>query len=323
VLVIVAREVIAMISYISIGAFLWFINHFYSKQQKMEEQEKKYEKDRLIAKKRRSKIFYSILSIALLIIIGILDLRTGYRISFMPFYLIPIVLSALFVGRFSGIVTAVICAVVWLWADLKAGGNRYIYFFTPYWNALARMLFFLLVVVAIELKNAFMKEKRQAGVDYLTGVANRKCFYELTAKEIDRCKRHKHPFSLAFLDFDNFKQINDRFGHRTGDRVLRNVAETVKKNARSSDTVARFGGDEFVVLLTETGPEGSLDYIKRISNHVSDTLRKNSWPVTVSFGVATFNTPPSSVDEMIEKADKLMYSAKKNGKNRIEHIVIE
>jgi diguanylate cyclase (GGDEF)-like protein len=312
-----------MISYMSLAAFLWFINHYHSKQEKREDQEVGSERIALTSKKRKTKIFYFILSAVSLVIVGVIDLKTGYRISSMPFYLIPILLATLFVGRFLGVAIAIICSIVWLWADLKVGGSRYVYFFTPYWNALARMFFFLLAILAIELRNAFMKEKKQARVDYLTGAANRKYFYELTTKEIDRCKRYKHSFSLAFLDFDNFKQVNDHYGHRAGDKLLREVADTIKSNVRGSDTVARFGGDEFVVLLTETGLEGALNYIKRINVRVSEALQKRTWPVTISFGIVTCNTPSLSLDEIINKADELMYSAKKSGKNRIEHMVIE
>jgi diguanylate cyclase (GGDEF)-like protein len=120
---------------------------------------------------------------------------------------------------------------------------------------------------------------------------------------------------LAYIDLDNFKTVNDTYGHLIGDSLLRLVADTIRNNIRTTDVLARLGGDEFVVLLPETDFEQSEIVINKVQTQLLDEMKKNNWPVTFSIGAVTFLTPPESVDEMIKKADNLMYSAKKNGKN--------
>jgi len=308
-----------MTEYIYLTGFLWWITQIHA------EHEKKQEEAVHMIPNRRNKLrlFYSALSIVSLMVIGILDYKTGYRISFMPFYLIPIVIATMFVGRLLGTGIAVLCAIVWLIADLKAGGSRYVYFFTPYWNALARMLFFVTVVFAIELRNSLRKEKTESRVDFLTKIGNRRYFNELAIKEIDRCKRYKHPLTLVYLDCDNFKEVNDRFGHKTGDKLLRSVADAVKNNIRGSDIAARLGGDEFAVILAETDLDGAMNFVKRVNISLSNTMQKNNWPVTASFGIASYRALPLSVDEMLKEADALMYSAKREGKNRIKQYLFD
>jgi diguanylate cyclase (GGDEF)-like protein len=277
----------------------------------------------ILNKKNKVKLFYFTLSIVSLVIVGIVDYRTGYRISSMVFYLIPIFISTMFLGWSTGVGISVLCAIVWLIADLKGGGSRYVYFFTPYWNALARGFFFMTVVFAIELRTLLRREKKESGIDFLTKIGNRKYFYEFAVKEIDRCKRYKHPLTLVFLDCDNFKQVNDEFGHKAGDRLLRCVADAIKNHVRGSDVAARLGGDEFAVLLTETELEGALNFVKRVNISLNSAMQKNNWPVTASFGIAAYRVLPTSVDEMVKQADKLMYSAKKEGKNRIKHYLFD
>jgi diguanylate cyclase (GGDEF)-like protein len=192
----------------------------------------------------------------------------------------------------------------------------------PYWNMLMRSGFFLFVVVILsKLKTALEHEKNLSRTDSLTGTANKRAFYELASIEIDRARRYKRPFTAAYIDIDNFKTINDRFGHTIGDCLLQLVATTIRSKTRSTDAVARLGGDEFILLLPETEGESAQKVLHRIQNQLLDAVQKNEWPVTFSIGVATFINPPESVEEMIKKADALMYSAKNSGKNMIKQAV--
>ncbi len=241
----------------------------------------------------------------------------------MLFYLIPIFISTVFIGRLAGIMISICCTAVWLVADLYTGGSRYVYFFTPYWNALARMFFFITVVVSIELGALLKEERTESRIDHLTKIWNRKYFYEFGAKELDRCKRYNHPLALIFLDCDNFKQVNDELGHKTGDKLLCCVADTINQHIRSSDIVARLGGDEFAILLTEAEPNGALNFAQRVSHSLAEIMKRNNWPVTASFGVASFRALPASVDEMVKQADNLMYRAKKAGKDKIRYQLFE
>jgi diguanylate cyclase (GGDEF)-like protein len=139
--------------------------------------------------------------------------------------------------------------------------------------------------------------------------------------EINRARRYEHPLTVAYIDLDNFKTINDRFGHSMGDNLLRLVADTIKNNIRLIDTVVRMGGDEFAILLPETGPEAAKAITRKIQKINLELMQKNGWPVTFSIGVVTFISPPSTVDEILKRSDNLMYSAKNNGKNTIKYEV--
>ncbi|MBI3014821.1 MAG: GGDEF domain-containing protein, partial [Candidatus Tectomicrobia bacterium] len=166
--------------------------------------------------------------------------------------------------------------------------------------------------------------KALARTDSLTGVINRRYFFELAQRENSRAHRHKQPFTVMFIDLDNFKDVNDVSGHMTGDALLRLVGETMRKNLRQTDIIARLGGDEFAVLLPETGPEPSVHIVMRkLQENLLQVMEKNGWPVTFSIGAVTFLRPPSSVDEMIRLPDDLMYSVKGKGKNMIKYAVFD
>ncbi|MBF0122703.1 MAG: sensor domain-containing diguanylate cyclase [Candidatus Omnitrophica bacterium] len=257
--------------------------------------------------------FYLFLAGGSLVIIGSLDWYLAHRISLMPFYLIPIIMASVLVGRLAGVAMSVMCALVWLSADLGVGVIDYHYALTPYWNALVRLVFFLLVVGAIALKDALQIEKTKARIDPLTGIPNRMSFYELARQEIARSKRYSRPLSMVFFDLNGFKKINDRFGHHIGDKVLRRVGESIRENTRGEDVAARWGGDEFVVLLPETDYKGSIRFVNRLNRafvKISDQELKG---MTASFGIKPYMIAPGSVDEMVKAADDLMYAAKRVG----------
>lgn len=139
--------------------------------------------------------------------------------------------------------------------------------------------------------------------------------------EIDRSTRYQHPLTIVFLDVDDFKAINDNFGHSVGDKVLMTVARTMQQSLRKTDVVARVGGDEFAILLPEAGTDAARAAISKMQRELLDEMHANHWNVTFSIGVLTFNTPPSSVDESINMADKTMYLVKNRGKNNIRYAI--
>src|SRR5207237_3552929 len=132
-----------------------------------------------------------------------------------------------------------------------------------------------------------------------------------TAIESERARRLSRPLTLAYIDLDNFKQVNDRLGHAAGDAVLVQVVRTVCDELRGSDLLARLGGDEFGLLLPETGPEGAAALLTRIHEVLSDEMAGQGLPVTFSVGAITFHRPLLDVDQMIQRVDGLMYRAKK------------
>jgi diguanylate cyclase (GGDEF)-like protein len=185
------------------------------------------------------------------------------------------------------------------------------------------VFFFLVTLLLCSLKEALGINEELSRVDALTGAVNRRAFYDLAGREISRLERYKHPFTVAYMDIDNFKVVNYRFGHKTGDQLLRSVADTVRKNLRKLDTVSRFGGDEFTILLPETGAEAAQAVLSRMRNVLLNIMETNKWPVTFTFGTVTFLKPPSSVEEMVKKVGSLMYSGKDSGMNTIEQEIVD
>ena len=158
-----------------------------------------------------------------------------------------------------------------------------------------------------------------ARIDYLTGAGNSRFLYNLVQLEIDRLQRYQHPLTLAYIDLDNFKTVNDRLGHAVGDQVLCAVVSSVKKNIRRTDSVARLGGDEFALLLPETNQESARVVLSKIQEDILEEMRINNWPVTVSIGVLTCPVAPPSTDALVSMADELMYSVKRDGKNGVKY----
>ena len=190
----------------------------------------------------------------------------------------------------------------------------------PVWNALVRLGFFLSMVF---LLNAFRREKEYAREDYLTGLGNRRRFFELADVEIRRSRRYGGPFTVAYVDVDDFKAVNDEYGHSEGDVLLKGIAGVMKESTRSTDVVARLGGDEFAVLLPESGSEAAGKFIQKLHRRLVQAGNRVRRAVTFSIGVVTFETPPASGDEMVRIVDDLMYRAKIRGKDRVEFAVVK
>ncbi|HEX2965140.1 MAG TPA: GGDEF domain-containing protein, partial [Syntrophorhabdaceae bacterium] len=207
--------------------------------------------DPLALFEKRDRWFVISVGSILVLIVGTLDFLTGYDLAFSLFYVVPICLLTWFRGRWAGIVTSSASTIAWFAAD-RAAGHQYSNIFVPLWNTGIWFSFFLIISTLVTtLKNSVESERKLARVDYLTGVVNARFFYELLQKEMDRLQRHQRPLTLAYIDVDNMKDINARFGHIMGDQVLRAMATLLQQHTRSTDIVARIGGDEFALLLPE------------------------------------------------------------------------
>jgi len=262
-----------------------------------------------------------ILGLGLVAVVGIFDGITGPDYSFSAFYLVPVVATAWYAGRISAIVVAVAGAVAWLAADMA--GKRYHGLpLELIWNEAVELSLFLFAALVISsLKGRLDREEELARTDQLTGIANRRRFNELAGDEIRRARRYRSPFTVMYLDIDNFKVVNDTLGHSEGDHLLRQVAVTIRDNVRESDTVARLGGDEFALLLPETGREVAPAVAAKVRGRLRDEVERR-WPVTFSIGMVTYLAAPASVDEMIRRADLLMYAVKSAGKDEMRHEVV-
>ena len=262
------------------------------------------------------------LGLSLVALLSVLDWVTGPALSFDTFYLIPVAVTVWFAGRKAGVLTAILSAVAWFAADTSSKPES-LASPLPYWNAVMKLGFLVAVAWILPvLKKEWEQEKASARTDFLTKAANKRSFETAAQVELIRSQRYNRPFSIVYLDVDKFKFVNDRYGHNTGDTLLRATAHTIQEKIRSSDLIARLGGDEFALLLPETQSEAAQIVVKRIHRFLLDLAQKNEWPVTFSFGVATFLRPPESVEEMVKKADTLMYAAKNSGGNTIRHEVV-
>jgi diguanylate cyclase (GGDEF)-like protein len=160
-----------------------------------------------------------------------------------------------------------------------------------------------------------------AVTDPLTGLFNRRHFFNIAEFLLAEATRYKHPLSLIILDIDHFKQVNDTYGHAVGDEAIKLLSATIKTLIRASDVAARFGGDEFVLLLPETNLEQAVKFADRLRFSLKDKTFSASqiqFHFTISIGVAGFLVPSNSVDELLEHADRALYAAKQEGKNQVQ-----
>ncbi len=150
----------------------------------------------------------------------------------------------------------------------------------------------------------------------MTGIYNRRKFEELLDNEMSRAKRYSHPLSLILLDIDNFKYINDSLGHKRGDKVLKYLASLLQKNIRNMDLIARWGGDEFILVLPNTEKKQAKVKADKLKNLIQNTIRIKNITITCSFGVSQFESEDSKVT-LFERTDKALFLSKKNNRNTV------
>lgn len=252
----------------------------------------------------------------LIALFGYLDYLTGFEITFSFFYLFPIAIAIWYIDAQVGLVVIILSLTVWLISNWLAG-ETYTYEIIRYLNVLTRLVFFLLGGWLLnELKQTLSQEHFQSRTDFLTGICNSREFYLRANLEIERARRYQFPFSLAYIDLDDFKQINDSLGHSAGDRVLKLFAKAASDILRKTDLFARMGGDEFVILFPNTDQEGVKYAVEKLERALGARGKHFPRSVTMSIGVVTFKRAPISVDAILQRADDLMYEAKRAGKNR-------
>jgi diguanylate cyclase (GGDEF)-like protein len=183
---------------------------------------------------------------------------------------------------------------------------------------------YLLGRASESIENIFEHERvsEQAVTDELTGLPNNRSFRETIDREAARAERFKHQLSLIILDVDDFKQVNDRYGHLQGDEVLRTIGEILESEPRTIDEPARYGGEEFIVALPETGSDGAIELAERIrvrleGEEIQSVDGGKPLRVTASFGTATMPAAAANVHDLFEAADEALYEAKRQGKNRV------
>jgi diguanylate cyclase (GGDEF)-like protein len=198
--------------------------------------------------------------------------------------------------------------------------------FALVWVGVLTVAILLVMMLALRpIIRALLGQRRlydQARRDPLTRLSNRSHFQEQLYRETVRARRNMQPFSLLLFDIDHFKRVNDRYGHMQGDQVLRYLAEETTRGLRSSDFVARFGGEEFAVILPETREDEARALAERLRTRLQQATvpcEGGTISVTVSVGVATFGARAGidSKDELVLSADRALYASKQAGRNRV------
>jgi diguanylate cyclase (GGDEF)-like protein len=248
--------------------------------------------------------------------LGIIDYKIGPGLSLSLVYILPVALASWTLGTSEGFLVSFVCAII---GEISSRPfNQSFTSLFPVWDAIERlgilMIFSLLFAeVHVLLKNA----TRLSRTDFLTGILNRRALMEAASMELNRLARTGRPFTLLYMDLDDFKSINDIAGHEAGDSLLTKFAAVLKLQLRGIDIIARMGGDEFTVILPETDDQAANKVAPRLQSSLLKEMQEHHWSMTVSIGALTCISAPSNTDEMFRLADQLMYRAKKEGKNTI------
>ena len=260
-------------------------------------------------------------SLLLLAAVGWVDYATGVDLRIFPLYFLPLTFVSLRFHRPAALGFSLLCAATWLGSNHFAGmggSSRPLVFA----NTLIMLIAFAFVtMLAASHRTSLEHERVLSRTDSLTGLPNGRGFYEAAGAEIVRSGRYRHPVTLAYLDIDDFKQVNDRHGHARGDDLLVAVAQALRRASRSSDLVGRLGGDEFVILYPETGREAAEAVLRKLQQRLRDSLKEGGWPpLTVSIGAISYAVPPAALETLVRQADALMYTVKVSGKDGVRAI---
>ena len=277
------------------------------------------------------------MSVGLIVILGALDLLVGPTFSLLPLYAGPIALAAWLARPGVAYVLALLAALTLVGVPLLIGGalvggaliggaliggtqdSALIL-----WNIASVALLLLLLLVAwlaARLTRRLADEASFAATDALTQLLNRGSFIVRLDAELARSSRYGRAFTLAYIDLDHFKAVNDLEGHDAGDEVLSRVADTLRSSTRQTDVLGRLGGDEFAAILPETTEGPSSSVLEKLQRNLVLAMKKGGWPVTFSIGVVTFEVSVETSRDALRVADEAMYAVKRSGRNGIHHLV--
>lgn len=259
-----------------------------------------------------------VIALLLTVIISIADYIVGYEISTSLFFLIPIALATWYGTSRQGVFFAVFAALIWYTIDAAFTPHFYSHPLIPFWNTGVRLVLFLVATQFLTLlKSQSNAEKNLSRTDGLTGLMNGRGFAEAAEKMFELASRHGRPTTIAYIDLDDFKQVNDRHGHSEGNKVLQTVGEVLLSSVRKTELAGRLGGDEFAIALPETNVAGAQAVFNKLRANLALAMQEHNWPVGFSIGVISFDLPPANFDEAVRLADAMMYRVKRSGKNNI------
>lgn len=258
------------------------------------------------------------------LLIGAVDYSTGFEVSMSVFYLGPVATAAWYAGRRAGIAIAVLSCAMWYAADLAAG-NQYSHPAIPVWNAFVRFGFFLITALLLtSLRGSYRNQRYLARTDGLTGLYARRAFEDRLEHDLALVQRHHGAITLAYVDVDDFKAVNEAQGHAGGDRVLKEIGRVLGASVREADTAARVGGDEFALVFPDTDAEGAQQIVSKLTRELRERLAADGgWKVSCSIGVVTFVDAAISAKEAVAAADEVMYRVKRSGKAAVEFSVFD
>lgn len=252
-----------------------------------------------------------------IVVVALIDFVSGVELRVYPLYYLPLSFAAWYVGRSWTLAAAALCTLGWVGSNYLAG----LRYSTPavwVFNAAMHAASFVVVgVLLAQLQVALAHEKHLSRLDPLTSLMNGRAFYEEAARILSGARRKQRPVTVAYIDLDAFKLVNDTHGHHSGDELLRTVGVAIQRCIRNTDLGARIGGDEFVLLLPETGVNEARVALDRLRSHLTRSLAELPQPVTTTIGAVVFTIVPDSVEAMVRVADARMYEAKAAGKDRL------
>jgi diguanylate cyclase (GGDEF)-like protein len=264
-----------------------------------------------------------LLTVFAILCLAVGDVLTGTEASFTLLYLAPIAFATWFVGLNAGIAHSLLASVASTTADLVARQGTPLHSAIMAWNLVIQLGVYLALVLLLSgFRSRLEGEQYLARTDGLTQVANRRAFIEAAELELERARRTGRPLTLAYVDCDDFKFVNDQLGHAVGDALLVTAARTLRASTRAIDAVARLGGDEFGLLLPETDGPTAQALLSRLRTTLLAAMQRQGWKVGFSMGAATWVTPAGSVDQMMALADELMYEAKRTAKGTARFAVV-
>jgi diguanylate cyclase (GGDEF)-like protein len=255
-----------------------------------------------------------VLAVCLVALVAWIDLVTGEQLSVSIFYTGPVFLLTWFVSRRAGVAGAFLCAGVRL--ALALGTDSSVPKLVAVWNADVELGLFLLCAFAFgTLREALDREQALSQTDQLTGVGSRRAFFDRLEVEIERSRRDGSTITLAYVDLDDFKAVNDAHGHAAGDALLQRVARLMLGWLRATDFVARIGGDEFALLLPQTDAAAGRRLLTELNSRLLEAADVEL--VSLSVGAICFGPTEEDVDELLGRADAQMYRVKAEGKRGV------
>ena len=267
----------------------------------------------------RTRLTKSIICVALSAVVAWGDFLTGSELSIGAFYLFPVFLMAWTVSCSGAVALSVADALSWTVTDVLTQ-HAYSSAGLQFWNTAVRVVYLLGAAYVVgRTKKMVEVHTLQARQDALTSLPNRRAFMEALERECLRGARGTSSSTLAFIDLDNFKFINDRFGHQVGDQVLKVVGQILlTRIRRKMDLAARLGGDEFVILLSGTDQQGAEKVLGELRERLLKAMQVHHWPVTFSIGCIT-SMSTYSANDLMARADRLMYAVKQRTKGDINY----